>query len=455
MPGLHHRLPSLRFALRHVVRKDWAGIAPRTVEDRNILFVTLDGVCVGFATAAGAFLSVFVIRLGADAFWVSLLSSLPALIHLLLTLPLSRLVAAQKRIVPFFARGRLLARTYHIVIGVLPFFLRDERAAKAIVLLYAASAVVTTVQQLGFTLVMNRAVSRGRRAVMMSRRWTALGVAEIIVLAIAGQVLERLPFPLNYQVVFLASFTADLLGYYTINQVQTRDENSPSSSHLATSAGDRKGPFWARMRSGAIEVLQQRPFVRFALARNAYWLGISMIGPLVPIYWVENLRASDAWVSYFNTALSATTLFSYGVWVRIKRARGNRFVLLVSVLGRSFYPLLVSLTPTPLAMLLLSALNGIWLAGMNLMFFDAFLDTVPTGQEARFIAVNQTLTSIIGFVGPPMGAALLPFLGMRLTLASGTLVASVGFLLFLLGGVARESADEASASHQANEMLSS
>ena len=409
-------------------------LKPQTAQDRNILYVALDGLTVGLAIAAMTFLSVFVVRLGADAFWVSLITSLPALIKLVLTLPLSRYVERRTRIVSVFAWSRLIGRSSYFVIGLLPFLLDYQSAAKAIVLLWGAAAVVGGIQQISFSLVMNGAASRDRRAVMVSTRWTVMGVAKVLVLFLAGLVLKMVAFPLNYQLLFLSSFLASLLGFYTINRVRIADD--------APSRADRERSLshpWQRLKESAREIGRNGPFVKFVLGRNIYWLGISMTAPLIPIYYIENLRASDAWISYFSTALTITSLISYAFWVRLKKRRGNRLTLLVSVLGRALFPLLVAISTYPGVMLAVSAFNGVVFAGMNLMFFETFMDTLPRGREARFLAVNQTLTNLTGFMAPSIGVWLLSLLGMRTSLLLGSAIALAGFLSFLVGGVARPS----------------
>ncbi len=410
----------------------WRQITPRTVEDRNILYVTLDGIALGFTTAASTFLSVFVIRLGASAVWVSLLTSLPALVNLFVAMPMARFLERQRRIVPVFAWSRLLAHSAYVITGLVPFFLQGRIAGEAIVIVWGLVAVLASLANLGFTLVMSRAVSRERRAVQMSSRWVAMGLSKMVVVALAGQVLARLPFPLNYQVVFIASYGADLAAFCFISRVQN-PEQEPTSPRISV-----RQPFWGRFRAGVAEVLQARAFVAFSLARNVFVFGIDMMAPLIPIYWVQNLGASDAQVSYFNTAITAATLVGYGFWVRVKRRRGNRAVLLAAVFGRSLYPLLIALTRSPLVMIAVAAFNGLAFAGENLMFFDAFLDTVPKGREARFVAINQTLANAIAFVSPPLGAALLPVLGIQRVLMLAAVIAFTGFLLFFAGGIARE-----------------
>ncbi len=430
------RVRTLPEALGH----KWQQLKPRTVEDRNILYVTLDGIALGFTTAASTFLSVFVIRLGVSAVWVSLLTSLPALVNLFLAMPMARFLERQRQIVPIFAWSRLLAHSAYVITGLVPFFLQGHLAGEAIVVVWGLVAVLTSLANLGFTLVMSRAVSRERRAVQMSSRWMAMGLSKMLMVALAGQVLARLPFPLNYQVVFIASYSADLVAFYFISRVHNPAQE-PAPPRMSA-----REPFWTRIRVGIAEVWQARAFVAFSLARNVFVFGIDLMAPLIPIYWVQNLGASDAQVSYFNTAITAATLVGYGFWVRVKRRHGNRAVLLAAVLGRSLYPLLIALTRSPLVMIPVAAFNGLAFAGENLMFFDAFLDTVPKGKEARFIAINQTLANAIAFIAPPLGAALLPVLGIQRVLMLAAVIAFAGFLLFFAGGIARESPPSAATS---------
>ena len=408
-------------------------LKPRTEEDRNINYVALDGLAAGMALVAANFMGVFVVRLGGDAFLVSLLSSLPSLIQLLLTLPMSRFVERQARVVSVFAWSRLLNWFSYFVIALMPFVLPYVVTARLVVAVSVLAAVPAGAQQLAFSLAMNRSVHRERRAVLMSTRWAVMGISRIGLLFVVGLLLDAIPFPLNYQVVFLICFGAGLLAFTIIRRVRVLEEPPPR----ARSEQEMGGAWLPRLKQGIAEVIRRKSFIRFSLGRNAYWLGIAMIMPMIPIYYIVELQVSDAWVGYFSTAVSVTSLVGYALWVRVKRKLGNRFVLLTCVLGRSLYPFLVSLTASPLAMLLVAGFSGLAFSGMNLMFFDVLMDTLPKGDEARFLAINQTLTGLIGFIAPPIGAWMLSLLGIRPALWLGSAMAFCGFMVFLFCGVAR------------------
>jgi MFS family permease len=109
--------------------------------------------------------------------------------------------------------------------------------------------------------------------------------------------------------------------------------------------------------------------------------------------------------------------------VRIKRRYGTRRALVPAVLGAALYPALLALTRAPAAVLPMIALNGFAGAGINLAFFDALLEAVPKGREARFVAINMTVVHLAGIIGPTVGAALLEGLPIRIVLLFSTIVA--------------------------------
>ena len=97
---------------------------PLSVQRRNLWFVVLDGAAVGLMAAGGAFVSVFVIRLGASALWVSLLSSIPAAVGLVMAIPWSRFAERQSRPERVFAWARLAVHGVYLLVSIVPFLLQ-------------------------------------------------------------------------------------------------------------------------------------------------------------------------------------------------------------------------------------------------------------------------------------------------------------------------------------------
>ncbi len=401
---------------------------PLSVQRHNLLYIAIDGALIGLMAAGMSFVSVWVVRLGASPFWISLLSSAPAAIALLMALPWSRFAERQRYPQRVFAFGRLMYHLVYPLLALVPFFLHDEWAARVVVILWTLSALPRSLTNMMFTIVMGQAVPPERRAFLMSRRWTFLGLAKLIAMTVAGQVLDRLPFPTGYQVIY--GFNALLIApaLYCASRIRVGERVPPPPAPRL--------PWLARLREQLVEVWRAKAFLAFVGGRAVFGLGMTMAAVAVPIYWVHHLQVSDAWVGYFNAALSAATLMSYMPWVRIKGMLGTRRMMVAAALMRAAYPALLSLTRAPVGVLVVVALGGLAFGGLNLGFFDTLLDTSPPDRRERFVALNITAVNLTGIVGPSIGAALLGMMNIRGVLVMGTLVASLGvaILAFASGG---------------------
>lgn len=394
-----------------------------SVQHRNLLFVVIDGVFVGLMSAGASFVSVWVIRLGASPLWVSLLSSLPSTIALAMTIPWSEFAGRQRHPQRVLALARLAVHTVYPLIALVPFFLEGPWVARVIVIIWSLSAFPSSLSNMMFTLVMGHAVAPGRRAFLMSRRWSVLGIAKLIALPIVSLMIDRLPFPQGYQLVYAINALLAGGAFYCVMQLRVQQGQKPPRP-------TGQEPWAGRIRRGVTEILQARSFVAFVGGRAMLNLGLAFVSALIPIYWVEHLQASDTWVGYFTAALSGAALLSYSLWVRVKRRYGTRWTLVPAVLGTALYPAMLTLARTPAAVLPIIALNGLAGAGINLAFFDALLENCPPNQEARFVAVSMTVVHLMGVIGAPIGAASLAFMNIRWGLSIGSLVALAGVAIF-------------------------
>jgi Na+/melibiose symporter-like transporter len=392
---------------------------------RNVLMVALDGAVIGLMSAAASFVSVLVIRLGAPPLWVSLLSSIPSTIALVMTIPWSQLAERMARPQRAWAFSRLAVHTVYplVAIAIVPSLLPGPIAARVVVIIWSLSALGSSMSNIMFTLVMGNAVPPDRRAFLMSRRWTLMGVAKLIALPLISQLIERLPMPLGYQIAFALNALFAVAAFFCATQLKV-DERTPLPRR-------ERRPLLEGVREQAREVWQAKAFLAFASGRATLNLGLTLVSALIPIYWVNHLQASDAWVGYFNAALSAATLVSYLPWTRIKRRYGARWVLIPAVVGTALYPALLSLARAPAAVLPAIVFNGLAASGLNLAFFDALFEVIPPGkQQARFVALNMTALHLMGVIGPPIGAALVSWMPIQAVMVIGSGIALFGAAIF-------------------------
>ncbi len=399
---------------------------PPSVNKRNFLNVQVDAIGIGLANAAAPFLPVFLTRLGATNFQVSLLTSMPALTGLILAIPIGRFLQNRRKIVPWFSAARLLVVLSYAFTGLVSFFVPQNQATVAILLVWALATLPQTVVAIGFSVVMNAVAGPANRYELMTRRWSILGFTTSITVVIAGQILNRINFPINYQSVFMGLSIGGLISYYFSSHINLPDSQPPSQSG---------GENWTkRTRGYAKLILSNREFVSFILKRFVFFTGTALAAPIFPLYFVRVVHASDAWIGIISTAQSALLILGYFLWSRQSKTHGSRSVLIWTTLGVSLYPALIALTHQVWVISIFAGISGVFQAGLDLVFFDELMNKVPFEYSATFVAVAQSLQYMSAIAAPTVGSLLANYIGLGGALLVSAGIRLTGFILFLLGG---------------------
>lgn len=393
---------------------------------RNFIRVQIDAVGVGLASAASPFLPVFLTRLGATSQEVGYLTSMPALTGLILGIFIGQLLQRQHNIVRWFSAARLLVLVSYALTALLIEVVPANWLIKAILLLWAVVTLPQTVVAVSFNVVMNGVAGPQHRYDLMSRRWSILGVTMAITTAVSGQILEHLPFPFNYQVVFSLLSLGSLISFFFSSKIDLPPHPIPDAVGA--------NPFILRVSDFVRQIWSEKPFVRFVSIRFIFLIGTTLAVPLFPLYYVREVGASDAWIGIFNTAQTAVLLVGYFVWTVISRAKGSRFTLLITTFGISLYPVLVAQTHQVQVITLIVGVAGFFQAGIDLVFFDELMKTIPDELSAVFVAVAQTLTHLSSFIAPIVSAWLSDFFDIPTALMISGLVRLLGFGLFFTLG---------------------
>jgi Na+/melibiose symporter-like transporter len=309
---------------------------PPSVNKKNFLNVQADAIGVGLANAASPFLPVFLTRLGATNLQVSLLTSMPALTGLILSIPAGRFLQRRRKIVPWFSAARLVVILSYALTGVVSFLVPQDKAIIAILAIWALATLPQTVVAICFSVVMNAVAGPANRYELMTRRWSILGFTSSVTVILVGQILVRLDFPINYQLVFMGLSLGGLVSYFFsshINLPETEPAPSPQGQPWIKSVSD-----YAHL------VFSEKPFISFIWKRFIFLTGTALSAPIFPLYLVREVDASDAWIGVISTAQSAILILGYFLWSRQSKLHGSRRVVLWTTLGVSLYPFLVALT---------------------------------------------------------------------------------------------------------------
>jgi Na+/melibiose symporter-like transporter len=400
----------------------WFSTPNNDINPKNFVNVQIDAIGVGLASAAAPFLPVFLTRLDATPLQVGLLTTMPAVTGFLLAIPLGRLLQKQKNIIPWFSTARLLVLMSYALTGLVTFFVAPQNLVLAILLVWALATIPQTLLSIAFSVVMNSVAGPAGRFELMSRRWSILGATTALTIFLIGQMLDRVPFPLNFQIMFMALSLGGLVSFYFSSKLDL--------SNLAPPHNNPKQSVAESLRNYLALIRAEKPFVSFITKRFVYMTGVTLATPLFPLFFVRELGASDGWIANINTAQTAILIVGYFFWSRMSRARGARKILLITTFGLSLYPAAIAVTDAVWPVAIYAGIAGVFQAGLNLVFFDELMKTVPVQFSATFVSFAQSIEYMAMIYSPLLASLLAEVIGLSGALLISGAIRLLGFALF-------------------------
>lgn len=372
----------------------------------------------GALEAAAAFIAVLLVRLGATNLEIGVLSALAPLATFLLAVPFGSFVQTRRNAVPWYSRGRAIGQLIIPIVGVIVLLAPGDLVIPLVLVAAAICAVFQAFADLVFWVVMDGVAGpEGRYSLMGHRLGLKMGVSAGAQAGI-GVFLTRAPFPFGYAFVFIASALNVWGGYRHSRTLRVPDHppmppRSPSVS-------------WGSRVSGLVaEVAGHRRFLGFAGTHTLFTFGVRMALPLLPLWYVRELDATDAFIGVVGTVSAGVTMVGYFLWRRPAGRFGGR-ILVPTTLGVALFPLALTLAHTDAMVLVFVAVYAFCIAGMDLAIFDALMRAVPPDRSVRFAALDTGAVNFAGVVAPLTGAALASALGLAPALVGAAIVGLFG-----------------------------
>lgn len=363
--------------------------APPTPEQAaaNIRHLVWDIVWFGVLVGTTInFLQVYVVRLGASSLLVGAVTYGPALVNVFWQLPAARLMVRTGWRMRWMMISGFTHRLAYPLIALTPLLVQDGRPEITVMVLIL-QAFPVAVANTSFLSMMADAMPADRMTQIIGWRMAGLGVTTTLSTLLAGQILQRLPFPTNYQLLFMVGWIASLVSSWHISQLRVPDRPPQRAA----------GEGWLRQLGG---VLRHPRFGRFLIAVGVLQLAIGMLAPLLPLYWVRRLSATDEQISILVTVASAAAVLGSLLMRRTVGRIGRSRALAVGILGFASYPLLTSLSPTVWWLMPWAALAGLFNSAITVTLFDNLVALTPETDRTNYIATFNACANVALFAGP-------------------------------------------------------
>ena len=357
--------------------------------------------------------------LGATNYQVGLISSIPPLMSLLMTVPAAILLnrsAEHKKLVAFAV---LAAR----LVFLLVLFITLTPAAVTSWLflgLIAFMSIPNTLATVGWQSFIGHIIDDHRRAHFFSDRnrfMTMIGLVSTLTIGIVMR--DYTASVVAYNILFSITFVCGVIEFIFI----MRHEETPRRLH----AHEKQSMNWS--------IFKDANYVRFLMVALIFNFGWQMAWGLFNIYNVRYAEASIFWISMFNVGSSISQIIAFPIWRKLCDKHGNMRTFVIVAFGMSTAPFLTILSTNFYYLTFMMMLSGFFVAGTVLILFNLLLENSAAENRTYCITTYNVLLAIVAFVAPQIGIFLLETWTMNVAMTLSTVMrfaAASGFLYVYL-----------------------
>jgi MFS family permease len=405
----------------------------KNTSDRNAFYLVVEIFWASVLAAAASFNSAYAIRLGAENVQVSLLTSLPALFAIIVSIPAGIFLQARLNRKPWLVAAVGLSRFSYFLVALVPFFRSlGVPAGGTTVWLLALSSVPANFFNVGWFALLADVTTEERRAAIFSARNIIYNASYSVLTFVLGLWLNRIGFPENYQWMYFVGFLFSCLSTFFIYKLEVPVPKSVSRTESLTSE--------LRKQVDTLKdaFANHRAFIRITRNTLFHGMGLWMASPLYTLYYVKSLSANDEWIGIQGTVLAAATILGFTIWRPMIKYWGEPKVLKRTIVCVGIYPILAGLLPSLNLILLAVALNGLIAPGVNLSHFNTLLKVTPDGNRPGYTALYMTIVNTGAFIGPLIGVAIAGVIGFQPMLVFCGALSILGSTSFWFSPVIRQ-----------------
>jgi MFS family permease len=394
----------------------------------NFIHLYLDIGWFGILSGSSVnFLSVYATRLGATGFQIGLLSSMAAAVSLMLAIPAGRWLETQTINVAVF-RSSVWYRLGYLLWVPLPWLFDKQAQVWALIVIALLMAIPLTPLSVGFNALFASAVPPPWRGHVAAVRNAAFAIAFMLSSLVSGYLLEHLPFPAGYQIVFGIGFLGAALSslqLYFIRPIQA----------VALTLPPRPQPASVKRALSPRQQLQtairfdiwSTPFRNTLLVFFGFHLAQYLALPLFPLFQVRQLHLADDQIGIGTALFYLTVLLGSTRLNEMIRNFGYRTVTGISVAGLAMYALLLALSRGPTDFYWTSVLGGLNYAMLIGSYANYLLEEIPIEDRPAHLAWYNVILNASILTGSLTGPLISHAVGL------GPALIVVAFLRFLSG----------------------
>ncbi|WP_075618919.1 MFS transporter [Paenisporosarcina indica] len=350
------------------------------------------------------FFPIFAITiLGATNYQVGLISSLPPLMALLMTIPAAILLNrahTQKKLV---AMSVLIARLMFLFIVTLVYLPSQSYQAWAFLAIIAFMSVPNTVANIGWQTFISGIISDSRRGDFFSDRNRLLTMVGLVSTLLIGILMRNSSDNvMAYQALFVAALGFGLIEVFLL--MKHKEEPLKSEGPMVK----KKIMDWS--------IFQHSAYVWFLIAALFFNFAWQMAWGIFNIYHVRVVGATIFWISMFSVGNMLTQILTFPLWKKWAERKSNVLVFVWAAIGMATTPFLTVLSTNLYYITLVQSISGFFLSGVVLLLFNLLLEQSPEESRTYCITTYNVLLAFVAFIAPQLGIWMLNAWGVEMAM---------------------------------------
>ena len=372
------------------------------------------------------FLNVYATRIGATGFQIGLIGAMSAVVSLFLAIPAGRWLQKRSTVKAIFWTS-VFYRAGFLLFIFLPLFLNESRQIIAIIIITFIMAIPLTPLGVGFNALFAEAVPNEYRAHVAGIRNVMFALMFMVTSIVSGTILDRVPFPTGYQIIFaIGAFGAAMSSYHIFFIKPLQADSPPSPSQPTLDSVSQASP--PRNVSSVLRLdIWRTRFKNVLLTLFAFHFAQYLAVPIFPIYNVRVLQLTDNHLGIGTACFYLTVLIGSTQLRRFAHKIGNKNLTGWSVALMAAYPFLLSMSSEVWHFYGISLIGGLGFAMVSGSYANYMLEHIPADDRPSHLAWYNVILNAAILIGSLVG----PVIGDTMGLSQALLVTAA--LRFLSG----------------------
>ncbi len=319
----------------------------------NMKMNTIDGTfAVASDNLTNPYLGLFALSLGATTSQIGMLNAFPALLGNILQIPYGILGEKVKDRRKIIIIGSILNRFSWILMGFIPFMVPSELRVPIVILIATLRVVGGNLGVPAWTSIQAELIPREIRGNYYSNRNMILNISGLIATLIAGKLL-KIAFPYNYQILFVIAFILGICSLISFTKIKI---DQLPKEHTQKVSDEKKV---IRIKNFMQTIRSNKTFSNYCLSTVIWNIGVTLVSPLISIYFIKDLTGTAEYWAYIQAAGTAAGILCQKFWGPLVDEFGQKNVMSKSGIGVVLIPFLWFIAPNNVFGLLINFWGGL------------------------------------------------------------------------------------------------